>query len=87
MVTSVVETPQKLLLSASQLVWTGTKWARAAVVYSDKLTSMRTTLRQLFTEHCSSFTIRHKYREEALQVREYREVADPAMEDLYRINL
>jgi len=87
MVTSVVETPQKLLLSASQLLWTGTKWDRAAVVYPDKLISMRTTLRQLFTEHCSSFTIRHKYREEALQVREYREVADPAMETLYRISL
>ena len=87
MVTNVVETPQKVLLSASQLVWTGTKWDRAAVVYPDKLTSMRVTLYQLFTENCSSFTIRHKYREESLQVREYREVADPAMEELYRTSL
>jgi len=87
MVTSVVETPQKLLLSASQLVWTGTKWDRAAVVYPDAIQSMRVTLRQLFTENCSSFTIRAKYQLESLQVREYREVANPAMEDLYRDDL
>ena len=78
-----VTLPSGLLVSASQLLWTGKKWERAAVAYPSHI--LNKTLYQLFVEHCSSFYV--KQNEEIVLVREYREVADPAMEDSYREDL
>jgi len=78
-----VTLPSGLVVSASQLIWTGLLWERAAVVYPSHI--LRKSLYQLFVEQCSSFYV--KKNEDVLLVREYREVADPAMEDSYREEL
>jgi hypothetical protein len=72
--------PSGLIVSASQLLWTGLQWERAAAVYPTH--TLRKTLHQLFVEKCSSFYV--KKNEDISLVREYREVADPEMEDSYR---
>jgi len=77
-----VTLPSGLLVSASQLLWTGIQWERAAVVYPTQIRSLRATLYQLFTAKCSSFYV--KYNEDVVLVREYREIADPDMENPYR---
>lgn len=70
-----------LLLSPSQLIWTGGSWQRAAVAYPDRIRDIRTILRQLFTERCSTLAIASD--SDSLICREYREIADPDMEDEY----
>lgn len=78
-----VTLPSGLVVSASQLLWTGIKWERAATVYPTH--TLRKTLHQLFVEKCSSFYV--KKNEDIILVREYREVADPEMEESYRENI
>jgi hypothetical protein len=68
-------------VSASQLIWIDDRWDRAAVVYAAH--PFQGTLYQLFVENCSSFYVK-KEGELPDVVREYREIADPAMEDSYR---
>lgn len=75
-----VTLPSGLVVSASQLLWTGIRWERAATVYPTH--TLRKTLHQLFVEYCSSFYV--KKNEDVILVREYREVADPEMEESYR---
>lgn len=70
-----------LLLSPSQLIWTKGSWLRAAVAYPDRIRDIRTILRQLFTERCSTFAIASD--SDPLICREYREIADPDMEEEY----
>jgi hypothetical protein len=72
--------PSGVVVSASQLLWTGLRWERAAAVYPTH--TLRKPLHQLFVENCTSFYV--KKNEDVLLVREYREVADPEMEDSYR---
>ena len=73
------------MVSASQLVWTGMCWQRAGVAYPKSVQQIKKPLYQLFTKQCSSFHV--KYNNVELCVREYREIADPAMEDSYREEL
>jgi len=75
-----VTLPSGVVVSASQLLWTGIKWERAATVYPTH--TLRKTLYQLFVENCSAFYV--KKNEDIILVREYREVADPEMEESYR---
>jgi len=77
-----VTLPSGLTVSASQLLWTGIRWERAAVAYPAQIRPLRAKLYQLFTTKCSSFYV--KYNEDVVLVREYREIADPAMENPYR---
>jgi len=74
-----------LVVSASQLLWTGDSWKRVAVAYPKSIQQIKQPLYQLFTTQCSSFHV--KYNDVELCVREYRELADPAMEDSYREEL
>lgn len=80
-----VTLPCGLVVSASQLLWTGNNWKRAAVAYPKSIQQIKKPLYQLFTTQCSSFHV--KYNDVELCVREYREIADPAMEDSYREEL
>jgi hypothetical protein len=75
-----VHLPSGLVVSASQLLWTGIQWERAATVYPTH--TLRKILHQVFVEKCSSFYV--KKNEDIILVREYREVADPEMEESYR---
>jgi hypothetical protein len=77
-----VTLPSGLTVSASQLLWTGLRWERAAVAYPTQIRPLRAKLYQLFTTNCSSFYV--KYNEDVIIVREYREIADPVMENPYR---
>ena len=80
-----VTLPCGLVVSASQLLWTGDSWKRAAVAYPKSIQQIKQPLYQLFTKQCSSFHV--KYNNVEVCVREYREIADPAMEDSYREEL
>lgn len=80
-----VALPCGLIVSASQLLWTGDSWKRAAVAYPKSIQQIKQPLYQLFTKQCSSFHV--KYNNVEVCVREYREIADPAMEDSYREEL
>jgi hypothetical protein len=80
-----VTLPCGMVVSASQLLWTGDCWKRAAVAYPKSIQRINKSLYQLFTTQCSSFHV--KYNDVELCVREYRELADPAMEDSYREEL
>ena len=69
-------------MSPSQLVWNGKEYIRIGAAFSDCIEKNSTNLIQLFTENCSGFVVKNNVGEEKY-VREYREIPDPVMEDLY----
>lgn len=71
-------------MTPSQLIWNGSKYIRAGLAYSDKIVKESNVFVQLLTEKCGAFFVKKSICDSnELVVREYREVPDPVMEDLY----
>ena len=68
-------------LSVAQTVFDGTKWIRAGYIGKLVENAKPTILNNLITERCATIKVRNDTRE--FYVRDYREIADPAMEDEY----
>lgn len=69
-------------MSPSQLIWNNMKYIRIGFEFTDYIEKKQTNLIQLFTEKCSGFIVKAKDNNEII-VREYREIPDPIMEELY----
>jgi hypothetical protein len=75
-------------MSPSQLVWNGMKYIRYGFAFSDCIEKKQTNLIQLFTENCSGFVVKNNLEVgDEIVVREYREIPDPIMENLYAENV
>ncbi len=80
----IVQSEHMVKMTPSQLIWNGSKYIRAGLGYSDKVVKDPTVFVQLLTEKCGAFIVKKSLDEsDEIIVREYREVPDPVMEDLY----
>jgi hypothetical protein len=75
-------------MTPSQLIWNNTKYIRYGSAFSDCIVKKPTVFAQFFTEKCGAFIIKSNESSGVeVAIREYREVPDPSMEDLYESNI
>jgi len=78
-----IVTQGECVFAAAQTVFDSTtqKWTRAALLWPSSVSNTPRSLHSLVTERCGTLHVRHGSGD--YFVRDYREVADPAMEDAY----